>query len=175
MDADSFVFARNDLAIDLPASCQFGQELWLQPDGAGARLHRNVHNAYCAFRPGCVVLPFLIHSVERLVERADGGRIAPQMVGPKLLSSLHNTVGFDLERRIGAISPMLADEICGAPGPALTKLQANLTAPLLAANLCASLQWSNESLMQRLMDVLEGFRSGLTATAIQKYRSRPAP
>ncbi|MCZ6710486.1 MAG: hypothetical protein O7B25_08995, partial [Gammaproteobacteria bacterium] len=59
----------------------------------------------------CVVLPFLIHATLRIIHQVDPAHLAPQLVGPKLLSALHNIVGFDLIDRVGAFSPLVIDAL----------------------------------------------------------------
>lgn len=135
LDADTLVFAPDELTVNVEADCMFGREHWLQLDGKGQeRVYRNVHNGFCAFRSGSVVLPFLIHAVSRLVEQVDANAIAPQFVGPKLLTHLHSIVGFQLDERFGAISPYLAQTLIN------NKVQSEgLPDCLAAANLCLSL------------------------------------
>ena len=96
LDADVFVFAPQHWQVDLYGrDCVFGYEYWLQPGprGRGPKVHKNVHNAYCAFAQDSSTLPFLIDTVTRLVDNVDAKYLAPQFVGPKLLTSLHNYGG----------------------------------------------------------------------------------
>ncbi len=135
LDADTLIFEPGGLSIipgDWSDTCQFGVEYWLQADDRGRRkIYRNVHNAYCAFKPESHMLPFLIEAVMRLVRRADAQHIPPQFVGPKLLTSLYNLLQFDVDERLGAISPLFAQDILkGSVG----------SGDILAANLCASLE-----------------------------------
>ena len=139
LDADLLVIDP-DLCLQFDGSCAFGRELWVQPDRRGGmQARRNVHNAVCAFRQGCPVLPFLCYSVESLIRRVDPAHIAPQMVGPKLLTALHNICGFSLLDNVGALSPELLQDIAVGEGPALTLFRERQQQPLQAANLCASL------------------------------------
>lgn len=160
LDADLYVFAPDHLTVAPQSSCVFGLEHWLQgTNKGGLRVHKNVHNAYCAFRRDCPILPFLIEAVQRMVRRVDAARIAPQFVGPKLLSSLHNIVGFELDASVGALSPLLVDALVSGQTERLARLQ--LDVPLVAANLCASLHPDDEAQMAQLLDVLNGFKNGL--------------
>lgn len=141
LDADTLVFAPHHLRVDMQASCVFGREHWLQRDGRNRqRVYKNVHNAFCAFRRDSPVLGFLIESIERMVERVDGAFIAPQFVGPKLLTSLHNIVGFPTDDRFGAVSPLHAELILAGQDP-LSVMATGLPAGqrICAANLCLSL------------------------------------
>lgn len=148
LDADTLVFAPDELKVNLETDCAFGREHWLQLDGKGReRIYRNVHNGFCAFRRGSVVLPFLIHAVSRLVERVEADAIAPQFVGPKLLGHLHSIVGFELDERFGAISPYSAQRLIQGEG-----LPEGVPDSLSAANLCLSLadEVDHATLVERL-------------------------
>lgn len=124
----------------LPVHAAFGEEHWVQSDkSSGYRCFRTPHNAFMAFRAGNPILPFLIHVTESLIERVDPTKMAPQMVGPKLLKALHSLVQFELYPEAGALSPALLDELVTEPGAAVACYQAN-GAPMPAfLNLCASL------------------------------------
>ena len=141
LDADVYVLDPN-MTLDCPGSCAFGQEVWVQQAKAGTgklEARKNVHNAVCLFRRGCVVLPFLIETVLSIIRRANPDKIAPQMVGPKLLSALHSLHDFHLLPQVGAISPDVARDIIAGGGPALALLQSESVMPVQALNLCASL------------------------------------
>jgi hypothetical protein len=156
LDADVLVMAPHQLEVDLSTSCAFGYEYWLQPNAAkpGYRVHKNVHNAYCAFRQNCPILPFLIEAVQRMVRRVDRHAMAPQFVGPKLLTHLHNTVGFEIDARFGSISPALADALLADDKPTLDLVLQAQPQPMLAANLCASLHDEGDKRMHDLLDRL---------------------
>jgi len=168
LDADVLVFAPALLKVAPVSSCVFGQELWIQKNlskvsaKSGEKPQRqkgtwqarkNVHNALAAFRKGCPVLPFLIEVIQRMMRRVDANFIAPQMMGPKLLSNLHNLADFELMPSVGALSPDVildlagkqaghketgVENLQGARKGALQALLAKQTEPLLAANLCSS-------------------------------------
>ena len=139
LDADVLVFDPS-LDIGCEGDCAFGQEVWIQTGGDGKlKARRNVHNAVCVFRQGSPTLPFLIQSVESMIRRVDQDHIAPQMVGPKLLSALHGIVGFALLPQVGAFSPAVVRDLCVGGGPALDLLRHHTRGTLKAANLCASL------------------------------------
>ena len=128
LDADTYVFRPEKLSLTVTGDCSFGREYWVQHDKRGRlKTYRNVHNAYCAFRKGSTTLPFLIDTILRLVRRVDPRHISPQFVGPKLLTSLHNTVGFEIDERFGAISPLLAAQIISGDEPHEILCAANLS------------------------------------------------
>ena len=138
LDADIFVLD-NAMQISSGKSCAFGQEVWVQEEQGVMKARKNIHNAVCLFKQQCVVLPFLIETVASIIKRADPDRIAPQMVGPKLLSALHSLYDFSLLPQVGAISQEVAADIQSGQGPALNLLLEKTSVPLQAVNLCASL------------------------------------
>ncbi len=152
LDIDVLIINPDALQVAPVTTCVFGYEHWLQPKEGrdGFTVRKNVHNAYCAFKPDCPILPFLIEAVRRLVKRVDPDFLAPQFVGPKLLTSLHNMVGFELDRHVGAISPALRDALLQGDQALVKK---GIPEPLYAANLCASVASDSESMTQ-LIDVL---------------------
>lgn len=173
-DADVLIFAPNLLAPSLGEGCVFGQEHRVQRKGSSRnqwRVRKNIHNAFAGFPKGCVVLPFLIDLILRMMIRVDPDHIAPQMMGPKLLTSLHSLANFDYLSEIGALSPGVLMDIAGQEPAcgALDVLCGQLPKPLAAANLCASLineLGANSSLaeqrMERVMDRLLGCAHGLS-------------
>lgn len=154
IDADVLLFAPERLHLPDDDECAFGREYWVQKNRDGRwQVRRNVHNAVCSFVTGCPVLPFLIHTTERIIYRADPGHIAPQMVGPKLLTALHSLTGFRLIDTIGALSPAVVDDLERGAGEALRLLLAAAPEPLAGINLCASVNGDRdlEGLCRRLM------------------------
>ena len=154
LDADVLLFAPQRLELPDNDECAFGREYWMQKDRGGRwQVRRNVHNAICSFVAGCPVLPFLIRTTERIIARADAEHIAPQMVGPKLLSALHNLTGFELIDTIGALSPAVLDDLERGGGEALRAMPA-APEPLAGINLCASVNGDRNlaALCHRLID-----------------------
>jgi hypothetical protein len=119
----------------------FGEEIWLQRHGneAKLRLYHNVHNAFCAFTADSPVLAFLIHVVQSLIHRVDPDHIAPQMVGPKLLKTLHGLADFQLVAPAGAISPEVLRGLLKEDDSILEAWRGALKEPLAMVNLCSSL------------------------------------
>ncbi|MEM7001423.1 MAG: hypothetical protein AAF529_11595 [Pseudomonadota bacterium] len=139
LDADTLIIEPDLLCLNVDEQHQFGLEFWLQRQDSKVRVYRNVHNAYCAFRPGDPLLPFLSFAVEHLVRQVDPEHLAPQFVGPKLLTSLHNMLKLNTDARFGAISPLQTQAIIAGDQALLGQLAASAAAPLMAANLCSSL------------------------------------
>lgn len=149
LDADVYVLDAN-MVLSSEKSCAFGFEVWIQQEGKTLRARKNVHNAVCLFKPGCVVLPFLIDTVASIIQRANPESIAPQMVGPKLLSALHSLHDFTLLPQVGALSPEVAGDVINGGGPALDLLLKKTGDTLQAMNLCSSL--INEADAARVID-----------------------
>ena len=115
----------------------FGREIWVQARGEGQHSYRRIHNAWLQFDLGNVVLPFYIDRATKLLERVRLP-VVPQFIGPKLLSALHNIVGFEVEERIGMLSPLCLRDVLAGSGGALAELQAEHGQSLCGVNLCAS-------------------------------------
>jgi hypothetical protein len=143
LDADVVVFDPAHLDLSIKTTHAFGREVWVE-DGADPtrpRLRRHVHNAVCVFGPEDPVLPFLIHIAVGILRRAEPGRTAPQIIGPKLLSHLHGVADFPLIEAVGMASPAVLRDLAdpNGDGPAWRALRAAHTEPLAGLNLCASL------------------------------------
>lgn len=138
LDADVLVFDPT-LSLEIKGSCAFGLEIWVQEHEGRYAARRNVHNAACVFRRGCVVLPFLIQTVQSIIRRVHPDHIAPQIVGPKLLTALHSICAFELLPEVGALSPDVCRDIAVGGGPALDLLRRKSETKPKAVNLCASL------------------------------------
>lgn len=153
-DADLLIFDQA-LTLAFDGSCAFGQEVWIQQPGMRLEARRNVHNAVCVFRQGCPILPFLLHTVESLIRRVDAERIAPQMVGPRLLNALHPLADFPLLPQVGALSPEVVADLVVGEGPALDLLRKESRVPLQAANISASVN-SGQSAKAAVAALLRG-------------------
>lgn len=161
LDADVLAFAPDHLEVTLEQDAVFGRENWLARDGGRIRVHRNVHNAYAAFEKGSPTLAFLQDRIERMMARVDPEHIAPQFVGPKLLTSLNNIVGFQVVEDVGALSPLLASALLEGDDGVLDVLTRRADGPMYAANLCASLHPGDHD-MDALIDLLQSdFAHGL--------------
>ena len=169
LDIDVLVFEPEHLSVDFQGrDCIFGQELWLQINDSHLKTYRNVHNAYMGFRQGSSTLPFLIDTVTRLVKDVDEAYIAPQFVGPKLLGSLHNTVGFALEGRVGALSDVWVEKYLSHDEASLEMYQQQLKVPMYAANLCLSLHADDGGEMETLVESLLTMGFGKTESEMDR-------
>jgi len=140
LDSDVLVFDPGfDIGADTGgAGCAFGREIWVQEDRRGRlEVRPNVHNAVCLFERGTPVLDFLIFASEHIVGQIEGG-FPDQIAGPKLLTALHNMIGFPLIHSCGMTSPLVLRDLACGDGPALELLIGESEAPLSAVNLCSS-------------------------------------
>jgi hypothetical protein len=143
LDADCLVFAPerfNPLAVDGTAAV--GWEIWVDADPkqpGRLKTWRGPHNACLLFRPGDPRLDFLIHATRTVIAKADPARIAPQMVGPKLLKALQPFADFALLPEAGAFSPPVLRDLAAGGGAALDLMRKASDPFPAAANLCLSL------------------------------------
>lgn len=140
LDADVYLFRPDQLSVDAPAGVTFGREHWVQPDKTGRlKLFNNVHNAFLVFTPaGRTTLDFYRQQAERILLQA-GPDVPPQLVGPKLLTALHNVVGFPLNGGVGMASPRVIDDLAHGGGAAWELMLAAHGESLGALNLSTSL------------------------------------
>ena len=147
LDADVLIFAPERFTLP-HGSFGFGRELWIQPHKRSWRAHRSVCNALCYFERDNPFLDFYIYTCTSVIERADPNYIAPQMIGPKLLTALHSIAHLPLTDCIGSASPDLIVDLIAGGGPALARYRAERErdererdAPFSEAglNLCQSL------------------------------------
>ena len=155
IDADVLVFDPDGFDPTPSNAYAFAREVWVQPASRGGfKVFRNVHNAACAFRRGNAMLDFYIHACLSIMECMEGPP-APQIVGPKLLTALHNIIGFRLLPQVGAFSPLTLGAIAEDGGPVLDLYRRHARGPARAVNLCLSLnQKSHEPVLERACERL---------------------
>jgi hypothetical protein len=139
MDADMLVFDpdRLHLAADGYA---LGREVWVQRSAPGrVRAYVKVHNAFLQFRAGNPFLAFYRHAAARIVRAHEPGRMVPQIVGPKLLTALHNVIGCPVVEEAAMLSPAVAEDLLAGGGAALSEFCATSRHRAAAVNLCGSL------------------------------------
>jgi len=161
IDADVLVLDHERFRLT-DSAAQFGREVWVQRERGGAlKVYRRIHNAIMAFRRADPVLPFYRYAATRILERYDrpdaggssGGAMVPQLIGPKLLTLLHNAIGFDVLETAGVLSPPVVADLLAGGGRALETYRRACTADVLAVNVCGS-SVRNGDLDDRQMDDL---------------------
>lgn len=138
IDADVFVIESS--ALELPSDpYSLGREVWVEKDESGnLRTRVKVHNAGMVFRAGNSFLEFYLDTAERLLRR-NTGSIAPQFLGPKLLTALHNVIGCPVWEQMAMLPPLVAADVLNGGGAALDLFNSKSMTPPAALNLCASL------------------------------------
>ena len=130
VDADVLILDPTALALP-EAGAWFGREVWVQWDGGRPKVFRKIHNAFMTFGHQDPVLPFYRFSAERILDHFQGPMVA-QLVGPKLLSHLHNAIGFDVLEWAGMLSPAVARDLLAGGGLALDRFVGDSSIPPLA-------------------------------------------
>ncbi|MEM8766156.1 MAG: hypothetical protein AAGE43_01830 [Pseudomonadota bacterium] len=159
IDADVLVLDAETFALK-DADALFGREVWVQRSGSRLKTYRKIHNAFMAFRAGDPVLPFYRFSAERILRayepiaagEASGENevlrevptLPPQLIGPKLLTHLHNAIGFDVQENAAMLPPLVSRELLTEPGAACAAFAAESAVAPLAVNLCGSAAASGE-------------------------------
>lgn len=115
-----------------------GREVWVQPKGKGWRSYVKVHNAALLFRHGNAFLPYYRRAAEQIVRAHSGRHMVPHLVGPKLLTALHNIAAHPVMEEAALLSPWVIRDWLGRGGPALQQFRTQSPATPRLANLCAS-------------------------------------
>lgn len=141
VDADVLIFDPESFDVSIEEGFCFCREIWIQPSpNGGIRVFRNVHNAVCIFVKGNSFLDFYIDACQQVVAGVDDSKgMVNQIVGPKLLSALHNMIGYPLIKNVGMLSPLVLRDIDRLGGVALDRLADEMPSHMQAANLCSSL------------------------------------
>ena len=161
LDADTFIFSPETLTFP-DESYLFGRERWIQQDvrkSKRLKVYRSVCNALCLFTKGNPFLPFYIHAIQQIIQQIDPLKIAPQLVGPKLLSALNHAFPLPTTLLVGSASPLLLHDLANGTDIILNRFEAALDQQLCAAlNLCGSLinhdSLLNEGVVEKAQDRL---------------------
>jgi hypothetical protein len=157
IDADVLVIDPSRLCLPVGGAL-FGREVWIQvgskDDEKRLRVYRKIHNAFMAFLADDPVLPFYRYSAERILERYEGPMVA-QLVGPKLLTLLHNAIGFDVVEEAGMLSPAVALDLLDGGGRALDRFVAESRVPPAAINLCGSSITAGDLDDEQMIQIIE--------------------
>jgi hypothetical protein len=169
IDADVLIFDLESFDLAIEGGFCFCREIWVQPSPKGGiRVFRNVHNAVCLFVKGNSFLEFYIDACQQIIAGVDKNKaMVNQIVGPKLLSALHNMIGYPLIKNVGMLSPLVLQDIDKVGGAALDLLVHEIPAPMQAANLCSSLAGYvidgidlNHTMMERVVGQLVKTKGG---------------
>ena len=146
IDADVLIFTPENLTVT-SLDHSFGREVWIQTDTRGngtLRSYRKIHNAFMSFTATSSVLPFYLECADRILHNHQADTLAPQLIGPKLITALHNLAQFNVQENAAMLPPIVAGEIqryqCDNNiGPALTLFNRTSAECPAAVNLCSSL------------------------------------
>lgn len=155
-DADFLIFDADRFRLP-QAEFALGREVWIQPDERRRpRAYVKVHNALLMFRRGNSFLDFYHATAERLL-RLNEGRMAPQFLGPKLLTAIHNIAHCPVMESAGMLSPMVMRDRLAGEGEALRLFREKSPQALAGANLSSSLtqgEGLGDREMNKLLDLL---------------------
>ncbi len=138
LDADTLVCAPENFI--LPASSfAVGREVWVQQsDDNKLQSYKKVHNAFLLFRQGNPFLSYYLHAAEQIIRQHSGRHMVPQLIGPKLLTALHNVVQCPVVERAGMLSPLVLLDVLQGGGEALRLFLKKSPECPAAVNLCGS-------------------------------------
>ena len=94
--------------------------------------------------------------------RKHNGPFAPQFLGPKFLTAIHNIVECPVVESAGMLSPPIIKDLLNGSGPFLNLFQKHARHPIAAANLCGSLAANGEMSNQEVSDVIDILFSGVS-------------
>ena len=160
-DADFLIFSPEKFDLP-PDDFGLGREIWIQRDSRSGRprAYIKVHNAFLFFREGNAFLDFFTDSAERLI-RKHHGPFAPQFLGPKFLTAVHNIVQCPVVESAGMLSPLVIKDLLNGFGPFLDLFLERTRYPIAAANLCGSLTANGEMSNQEISEVIDILLSGM--------------
>ena len=87
--------------------------------------------------------------------RKHNGPFAPQFLGPKFLTAIHNIVPCPVVESAGMLSPLVIKDLLNGSGPFLDLLLEHMRHPITAANLCGSLTANGEMSDGEVSDVVD--------------------
>ncbi|HUV21317.1 MAG TPA: hypothetical protein VMZ32_05980 [Gammaproteobacteria bacterium] len=137
-DADFLIFDPGGFVLP---DCEYalGREVWVQHDAQQRlRSFAKVHNALLMFRRGNSFLDFYRASAERLL-RLNQGRMAPQFIGPKWLTAVHNIALCPVMESAAMLSPLVMRDCLAGQGEALRLFLSKSPVAPAGANLSSSL------------------------------------
>lgn len=155
-DADFLIFDPGTFILPQTAYA-LGREVWVQRDRQQKlRAFVKVHNALLMFRSGNPFLDFYRETAERLL-RQNTGAMAPQFIGPKWLTAVHNIAMCPVMENAAMLSPSVIRDRLAGGGEALRLFRQKSAYSPAGANLSSSLceaEGLGEADMNRLIDLL---------------------
>lgn len=162
VDADVLIFAPEIHSIPKSPTVQLVRELWIEERPENRyRLERKVNNSVMVCARGDIELRALLTDTLDAIQRVH----QPDKLdaGTRMLTKRQAARPLPLLGCIGCFGPPVLRDLDGGGGPALSLLLAACDRPLVAANLCRSLEL-NEGLeeevsrveLERSVDVLLG-------------------
>ena len=111
-DADFLIFKPEKFVLpnDLYA---VGREIWIQEDKSDSNklvAFVKVHNAFMMYKKGNSFLDFYTDTAQRLLSQ-NNGRMPPQFIGPKLLTSIHNVAQCPVLETAGMLNSLVVKDI----------------------------------------------------------------
>ena len=158
VDADTFVVDVPGLVLS-PEDHAFGREVWVQRTGTTLQVYRKIHNAFMSFKQGNPMLEFYRYAALRMLRRHDGP-MAPQFIGPKFLSVLHNIIEFPVLESAAMLSPAVIAGLLGENSAALDCFRRASDCAPAAINLCGSMVDSGELTDADMAAVIEVLKGG---------------
>ncbi len=178
LDADTLVLHPSTLRASLRPDCEFavGRENWVECNSNGSckRIRRHVHNAAIWARRDNPVVPFYRFAAERILRRVERPFV-PQLIGPKLLSTWHNVLQFDVLETCTMVSPDLACALLSRHESVWEAYRQACGGTPAAVNLCGSLQTDPKmmcELLSLLADRTNGACSGRTDSELNRSTGR---
>jgi hypothetical protein len=173
-DADMFVFAPGQLAIDIVDGYAFCKEAWISRTESGEiACERVVNNAAFVFTRNQPDLDLLIALIRHVATHHE--LMSNYQVGGWMLTGLERTLDFALLRTIGMLSPHLIHAIVAGDTAVLQRHGMEFADPVYAANMCLSLETAtSQQLMVAAMDLLEETRGEVLNRYVPAIHPHPA-
>lgn len=154
LDADTLILDKNWQPPEFDYAV--GREVWVQPKGAGWRSYKKVHNAALLFHRGNAFLPYYHHAAEQIVRAHQGRHMVPHLVGPKLLTALHNIAAHPVMEEAALLSPWTIRDWIAGTGPALETFLRDSAATPALINLCTSSVANGELTDEQMLQAVGG-------------------
>jgi hypothetical protein len=141
VDADVVVFDPGKFVFDDSAPYSLCSELTFQvkPE-SGVQIGEAINNAVMFFTRNHPLLDFWIFAAEEVLRASAPAQVNSLVVGTSFLSSLGEVVPLRVLQNVGLFVPPLIRDIAAGGGAWLDQWIRRLPQPIVAANLCLSMQ-----------------------------------